>query len=234
MIEIIAAIVGGLLGGFLPTYFFLYKPVKDRDAKKETAKINYSLSPCDFEEKIKQAKDCIFFSGVVLSHLGSHQLRDCLTDIDPRIKISIFAVDLDDDVHFNTVCRLYGDGEIISSMSKSCKNWMNEIKNRHENSFIKRTNAFTPISYFAVDYNDDKESSFIQAKHYLHRKEPGAKVFYCTVRPGHELYKYYREQIMLIEEKNGKIGFVFDDVPSEMQEKAQPDSPRTRSNQHEI
>jgi len=84
-----------------------------------------------------------------------------------------------------------------------------QLKNVHENIKYGGVNIYTPISYFAVDYNNNNhESSFIEARHYLFRREGGLPNYYYTpATPRIQLYETFKEQILLIEEKNGKIGF---------------------------
>ena len=78
----------------------------------------------------------------------------------------------------------------------------------YRNVDVTPLDIFVPVAYFAIDYESETTSSFIQAKYYLLSKERGdAKVFYCTAYPGTELYKIYQEQILLIKGSGGKLAY---------------------------
>ena len=71
---------------------------------------------------------------------------------------------------------------------------------KKRNVNVIKLDIFSPVAYVAIDYKSITEASLIQAKHYLLSED---KSVLRTVRPGVELYEYYRQQILL--EGNARI-----------------------------
>lgn len=209
MSDFILVLLTGLLGlfsGFLPTYFLLYKPAKktqnnkeDKNKGNEQNKVNYSLEPCDYIEHIKKSKNSIFFSSVGGSVLTDYSVQNALANINPEVEINIVTGDHNDNItnNFNGLTEV--TKEYTLSINELVKTGINRIKEKRSVVY-KSISFFNPISYFAIDYKDNSSSSFIQAKHYLiSENKKSINVFYCSVRPGSDLYDCYCKQIILLE-----------------------------------
>jgi hypothetical protein len=211
---IIPAVVTGIFGiiaviiGCFLTRSFTKKEFQSKEIKN--TKLNRSLISCDYAKIVLQAKECIFFNGIVLATLADMDLRNSLIKVDPRININFVSANLNDSVIFESARRYWGtENDMLRSMGDNVLTWIKTIKKAHQNTNHNYSNICIFTSYFAIDYKDIKETSFIQAKYYLLNKSHNeVNVFYITTRPGDELYEIYREQIKLIENKNGEVGYI--------------------------
>ena len=171
----------------------------------KTEEIKYSLDdPCKYIEVVTNAKKCIFCNGVGMAFLSDYNLQTSLANVDTRISIRFVVANHENDAFQKIVTRgIYkSDKKEAKTISKMFDIAIDRIREKR-NLNISYVDFFTPISYFAIDYKEKTDSSFIQAKHYLHNmNNKNIKVLYCTVRPGSDLYEYYREQILLLENYN--------------------------------
>ena len=182
---------------------------KENDNQEIVQEIMYSDWACNYREKILQATDCIFFSAIVLEVVSNMDVRKAFGEIDNRIMVNFFSID-DDAVIIKSANRYMGsDYDITRSMGSTNSDWIKTITKNHDRTDHDKLNTFVQTAYFAVDYKEICSTSFIQAKHYLLNDARGREgVYYITPRPGSELFMTYREQIMLIEKKKGKVGWV--------------------------
>ena len=190
---------------------------KNHYNKKEIKldEISISSVSCNYIEKIRAAKDCVFFNALILTLLADVDLRTEFGKMDPRISVYFVLSDPKDEELQRVIKRYWANSdEIFKSFQENFEIWIRNIKNEHANTECDYANLFTPISYFAVDYKDEKESSFIQAKHYLIQGDFGKSpnYIYVAARPGTDLYRYYKQQILLIEKKKGKIACMPEDI----------------------
>ncbi len=175
------------------------------EAQKET---DYSSEPCNYREHISEAKECIFFNGIGLVLLCDLDLHNHLSKIDAQVSIK-FVVAKHCEDNFQKVVlgglQKAPDIEGAKAISKMFELTENRIR-EHRSLDVTHIDFFAPVSYFAVDYKEYTESSFIQAKHYLlNREKKGIQSYYCSVRPGSKLYEYYRQQIILLDEIKERI-----------------------------
>lgn len=209
---VMAAIITGGFGlmGIALTYFFTSRATKKALIKNKNGSIhniNCSLISCNYMEMISEARNSIFFSGTGMSLLANSDLRNSLSKIDKKVSISFFVTDCcGNEASLNYKREAFGENrEYYKSRMLTFISGINAIKS-YRNVDLTLMDLFLPVAYFAIDYKNETKSSFIQAKYYLMSKEKGdAKVFYCTVHPGAELYKIYQEQILLIEKNKGRM-----------------------------
>jgi hypothetical protein len=174
---------------------------------EQMEKIKYSKMPCDYNKMILQATNSIFFSGNGMSHF-EQSLAKALAEIAPHVEINCVVSDLSGDA-IETINFLTGlsksDPSIITDHLNRYNKHLDTIRAKRgiNNAFIK---IVSMISYFAIDYKQQTESSFIQAKHILLSDRKGDyNTFYCIARPGTEIYEYYRNQIEILEKKAMEI-----------------------------
>ena len=163
-----------------------------------TSKVSYSLKPCNFEE-LNRAQNCIFISGAGMHAINIDNNRRLLAAIASKVKINLAVLNYDNEDVIKVLKDFFGntDEELISNRTQFNEG-VSYIENRRGVNVITLKNIFIPIAYCAIDYRKETESSssFIQAKHYSLSDE---KPFFCTVRPGVDLYEYYRNQILIME-----------------------------------
>ena len=176
--------------------------IKCKLENTQVGSIKYSLSSCDEKKAIFQAKKSIFFSGAGMTFFN-YDLANSLANTEPYVEINCVVTDLNNpDVKKAMDYLFRGIKKGKQSVSRlSFDRQISRIRSAR-NINVDFITTFSHISYFAIDYKEQTESSFIQAKHYLVQEYAGeVKVFYCIVRPGTELYKYYLDQIFLLEKK---------------------------------
>jgi len=126
-----------------------------------------------------------------------------LANIEPHVEIKCVVTDLNNpDVRKNMDYIFGGIEKEKNSPARSTFDRNVSRVKRTRSINVDFITAFPHISYFAIDYKEQTEFSFIQAKHYLIAEYTGeVNVYYCIVRPGAKLYEYYRKQIILLEKK---------------------------------
>jgi len=189
-------IISTIIGCFL-TYYLTKKQFGKENISKD--KISYSLYPCSYSDMVRKAQKTIFFSGAGCEVLNDYSLQNILAEINHKISIDIVKSNPN-----NEDVRLAFQGlteisrEYVVSVNELVATGVDRIKVKR-NINVKYIDFFNPISYFAIDCNENSKFSFIQAKHYLISDDKKTvKVFYCTVHPGSDLYDWYREQIILL------------------------------------
>ena len=172
--------------------------------------MNYSSDPCNYIEAVKKATGSIFFSGIGMTFLD-YALRNVLVnDTDPKVTINFAAVDYIKNNDIMTFLQDYfgPHREKWYKHRDAFNDHVEILKNRQNTSFLD-LDIFMPVSYFAIDYKEKTKFSFIQAKHYLrHKYENEVNVLYYTAHQGTKLYEQYRNQILLIEESGGNLGYI--------------------------
>ena len=167
----------------------------------QISKVDYSYSSCIYKDVIPRATNSLFFSGVGMAFFD-YDIENSIIKVDQSVNITFVVMNVyNEDVATGV--------ESFYNISKE------ETRMLHE-SFIKRVlrinnfrktnfgviDTFVQVSYFAVDYKELTEFSFIQAKYYLLTKnDEHIDVMYYTARPGTELFKCFRKQILIIEDK---------------------------------
>ena len=123
-----------------------------------------------------------------------------LPNIELRIAIKFVVADCNNDDILKAVKGISNAAkEELQSLSQVFDIGLNRIKHDRDVDVVF-IDFYVSISYFAIDYKEQTNSSFIQAKHYLlNENKKSIKVFYCTVRPGTNLYDYYKEQILILD-----------------------------------
>jgi hypothetical protein len=166
------------------------------------SEIEYSTEYCDYVKAISQAQKSIFFSGLGMSHFN-YNLANSLADVDQRIEINCVvsdsnSCDLKSPTMFNLDIR---EKMLINGLRNTFDMYIKSIRSKRTIN-VDFINIFAHISYFAIDYKEQTKYSFIEAKHYLiPEKGKNTSVYYCIARPGTEIYRYYSNQIALLEEK---------------------------------
>ncbi|MCL2311530.1 MAG: hypothetical protein FWC41_03415 [Firmicutes bacterium] len=181
----------------------------------------YSTLPQEYD-KCKYAQNSIFISGVGMNNI--YGVREMLADIKSSVSITLAVNNYEEPDVMTALYSFFGKP---SKKWDGYKTFFNEsvkkIKNRPDRPVkVIYMDTFVPIAFFAIDYKEETDNSFIQAKHYIlsdeldHDKQNGYKIkgYYYTARPRTDSYKLYREylnQILLIENSKGvlsKKGFL--------------------------
>ena len=171
---------------------------------KQISKIEYSKSD-KIKQMFHQAKYNLFFSGLCMSCFNDDDLVNSLINIDSNVTIDIVITDTTNQEVLNILNFQYGISEnewkarqiIIGKIIK-------KIKKKRPSTNVSFINIVSPISYFAIDYDEESESSFIQTKYYSIPKDKDGNLpdfFYCGTHPETGLYNYYRKQIFLLKMK---------------------------------
>ena len=166
--------------------------------------IKYASAPIGFGEILPTAKNSIFISGLGMPIIGV--IDYLLVSVDSKINLTLAVSDFATDDVLNSLEQFAGWTKNDCERRKETfdKN-VSKIKAKRPVNNIY-LDIFAPIAYVAIDYHEITESSFIQARHYLFSGDSTVfHSYFCTVRPGHFLYNYYREQILMMEQNNGKL-----------------------------
>jgi hypothetical protein len=157
----------------------------------------YSTKPITLN-KFEEAQNSIFISGAGMESL--HSMSTYLTNVRKDVTITVAAADYDNQDVLNSIKHFFklDDNQLISRRNLFMEG-VNIVKKNREINVLK-LNTFPTIAFFAIDYHQETAGSLIQAKHYLSSdNKNNLKELYCIAYPGTEIYKHYRELILLIE-----------------------------------
>ena len=209
-IVLAASITGicGIIAAVITHYRKKNKSVQKRyeENKSEPLGITYSTRTCNYGEKVLQAKNSIFSSGIWMAMLADPGIQNDFAKVNPEIPITFVMANSDHPNMVKCVNMINGwshvnDAKEMKKIIDGAKIGINRIKSCREIN-EKYINFIVPVSYFAIDYKVVTESSFIQIKYYLLNDKRAVKHLYYTVFPGSELFEQYQKQILLLEKSN--------------------------------
>ncbi|MCL2057344.1 MAG: hypothetical protein FWH02_09050 [Oscillospiraceae bacterium] len=164
---------------------------------QSTSGVSYSSDDCNYIDIVKSATKCIFYSGIAMGRFSDYNMENAFAEVSTEITITFVCANLENDDVLKSANGFFGRNKIEPLNSFHVYQKAIERMKKKRNIVDKYIDIFVPISYFAIDYKEITEFSFIQAKHYLLDENRGEiKALYCTVRPGSVLYNYYQEQIL--------------------------------------
>lgn len=172
----------------------------------KTAVAKFDSKSCDYIELARSAKNSIFYNSTGLGFLKTDTAQKEFSEIDKNINITLVITDNCDSMNFLSVVTK-GLCQVSSKEAKNARAGRESIIDRiTENDTdikISYIDFYAPISYFAIDYKEQTESSVIVAKHYLHNLgKKNLNAYFCIAKPGHFLYDIYLKQIVMLESCN--------------------------------
>lgn len=184
---------------------YFTEPLTDNS---QFSQIEYSIgrpSRINFcTNQLLNAKNSIFVSSPAMSTIND--IKYILYDINANISITLAMLDYSNIDNANYIKNFFGMKE--NHIKEYINTWDSVTKNIREHRPLNTIimDMYAPPYYAAVDYKEETEFSSIQAKYYLiNEKENGVSIYTCTANIGSDLFDSYRQQILLIEELQGKI-----------------------------
>ena len=181
--------------------YLIWQERNIRKNKNKNNGVSYDSRPCSYGEKALQAKNSIFCSSIRMAALADHGVYNDFANVKSHIPIKLVLssnnINTKKALHmlynWSGVSKKFTEA-IITSVDEA----INNIRNKRSID-VKYIDFVTPTSYFAIDYKEETDVSFIQIKHYLLCNKKNIEALYFTVYPSSDLYNLYKRQIELLE-----------------------------------
>ena len=162
-------------------------------------------------EMLPKAENSVFISGVGMTIFNSIIYQ--IASINQNVSVNLAVPNLENDNVVLALKHFFGlsnsEWRMRKELFAELSTKINTIGSEARPINMLFLDMFVPIAYIAIDYKSKTENSCIQAFHFMmHDSREDWQSFFCTVRPDHVLYNRYRNQILMIESKNGKLAKV--------------------------